>query len=97
MIGFDLTEENLMLEQSVREWSAVEVAPQIRQLDREHRFDKSILKKMAALGLLGLCVPKKYGGVGMDYVSLGLASEELEYVDTSLRVILSVHLGLNCL
>jgi glutaryl-CoA dehydrogenase (non-decarboxylating) len=86
-----------MLEQSVREWSAVEVAPQIRQLDREHRFDKSILKKMAALGLLGLCVPKKYGGVGMDYVSLGLASEELEYVDTSLRVILSVHLGLNCL
>ena len=97
MIGFDLTEENLMLEQSVREWSAVEVAPQIRQLDREHRFDKSILKKMAALGLLGLCVPRKYGGVGMDYVSLGLASEELEYVDTSLRVILSVHLGLNCL
>ena len=97
MIGFDLTEENLMLEQSVREWSAVEVAPQIRQLDREHRFDKSILKKMAVLGLLGLCVPKKYGGVGMDYVSLGLASEELEYVDTSLRVILSVHLGLNCL
>ena len=97
MIGFDLTEENLMLEQSVREWSAVEVAPQIRQLDREHRFDKSILKKMGALGLLGLCVPKKYGGVGMDYVSLGLASEELEYVDTSLRVILSVHLGLNCL
>ena len=97
MIGFDLTEENLMLEQSVREWSAVEVAPQIRQLDREHRFDKSILKKMAALGMLGLCVPKKYGGVGMDYVSLGLASEELEYVDTSLRVILSVDLGLNCL
>jgi glutaryl-CoA dehydrogenase (non-decarboxylating) len=97
MIGFDLTEENLMLEQSVREWSAAEVAPHIRQLDREHRFDESILKNMAALGLLGLCIPKKYGGVGMDYVSLGLASEELEYVDTSLRVILSVHLGLNCL
>ncbi len=97
MIGFDLTEENLMLERSVREWAAVEVAPQIRQLDREHRFDESVLKKMASLGLLGLCVPRKYGGVGMDYVSLGLASEELEYVDTSLRVILSVHLGLNCL
>ena len=97
MIEFNLTEENQMLEQSVREWSTAEVAPQIRQLDREHRFDESILKKMAGLGLLGLCVPKKYGGVGMDYVSLGLASEELEYVDTSLRVILSVHLGLNCL
>ena len=46
MIEFDLTEENLMLEQSVREWSAAEVAPEIRQLDREHRFDESILKKM---------------------------------------------------
>ena len=52
---------------------------------------------MAALGLLGICVPAKYGGAGMDYVSLGLACEELEYVDTSLRVILSVHVGLNSL
>jgi glutaryl-CoA dehydrogenase (non-decarboxylating) len=42
-------------------------------------------------------VPSEYGGAGMDYVSLGIASEELEYVDTSLRVILSVHVGLNCL
>ena len=54
MIGFDLTEENLMLEQSVREWSAAEVAPEIRRLDSEHRFDESVLKKMAALGLLSL-------------------------------------------
>src|SRR5213592_3258664 len=45
----------------------------------------------------GICVPSKYGGAGMDYVSFGLACEELEYVDTSLRVILSVHLGLNSL
>ena len=52
---------------------------------------------MAELGLLGICVPAAYGGAGMDYVCLGLASEELEYVDTSLRVILSVHVGLNCL
>src|SRR5471030_1609375 len=42
-------------------------------------------------------VPQKYGGAGMDYLALGLASEELEYVDTSLRVIMSVHAGLNCL
>ena len=52
---------------------------------------------MAELGLLGVSVPVEYGGAGMDYVSLGVASEELEYVDTSLRVILSVHVGLNCL
>ena len=48
---------------------------------------------MAELGLLGVCVPQQYGGAGMDYICLGLASEELEYVDTSLRVIMSVHVG----
>ena len=73
------------------------MAPHIAELDRAHRFDPRILPQMADLGLLGVCVPPEYGGAGMDYISLGLASEELEYVDTSLRVILSVHVGLNCL
>ncbi len=97
MIDFDLTEEQRLLEQSVREWGAREVAPRIRDLDREHRFDRNILPQMAKMGLLGCSVPPEYGGAGMDYISLGLVSEELEYVDTSLRVIMSVHAGLNCL
>ena len=97
MIDFDLTEEQRLLESSVREWGTREVAPRIRELDREHRFDKNILTGMADLGLLGCSVPAEYGGAGMDYISLGIISEELEYVDTSLRVIMSVHAGLNCL
>jgi glutaryl-CoA dehydrogenase (non-decarboxylating) len=97
MINFDLTEEQHLLEQSVREWAAREVAPHIHDLDREHRFDKRVFPQMAELGLLGISVPQEYGGAGMDYISLGIASEELEYVDTSLRVIMSVHAGLNCL
>jgi len=98
MSGFDLTDEQRLVEQSVREWGAREVAPRIRQLDRDHQFDRDrILGGMSQLGLLGVCVPQEYGGAGLDYVCLGLASEELEYVDTSLRVILSVHTGLNCL
>jgi glutaryl-CoA dehydrogenase (non-decarboxylating) len=98
MISFDLTEEQRLLEHSVREWGAREVAPYIRENDRSHRFDRErILGGMAQLGLLGVSVPQEYGGAGMDYISLGLASEELEYVDTSLRVIMSVHAGLNCL
>jgi len=97
VINLDLTEEQSLLEQSVREWGAKEIAPRIRELDREHRFDPNILVQMAELGLLGVCVPTQYGGSGMDYLSFGLACEEAEYVDTSLRVILSVHVGLNCL
>ncbi len=97
MIGFDLTEEQRLLAQTVREWAVREVAPRIHDLDREHRFDRSLLPQMAELGLLGISIPEAYGGAGMDYVSLGIASEELEYVDTSLRVILSVHVALNSL
>src|SRR5919106_5375356 len=97
MIDFDLTDEQQLLEQSVREWGAREMAPRIRDLDRQHRFDPAILPQMAELGLLGCSVPADYGGAGMDYISLGIISEELEYVDTSLRVIMSVHVGLNSL
>lgn len=97
MIELELTEEQRLLDQTVREWGAREVAPRIHDLDREHRFDRSLLPRMAELGLLGISIPTEYGGAGMDYVSLGLASEELEYVDTSLRVIMSVHAALNCL
>ncbi|HOU42290.1 MAG TPA: acyl-CoA dehydrogenase family protein, partial [Promineifilum sp.] len=86
-----------IMQRTVREWAERAVAPRIRELDREHRFDASILAQMADLGLLGVSVPSSYGGTGTDYISLGVASEELEYVDTSLRVILSVHVGLNSL
>jgi glutaryl-CoA dehydrogenase (non-decarboxylating) len=98
MIGFELTDEQRLLEQSVREWAAREIAPTIAEADRQHRFDRDrVLGGMARLGLLGISVPQEYGGAGMDYICLGLASEALEYVDTSLRVIMSVHAALNCL
>jgi glutaryl-CoA dehydrogenase (non-decarboxylating) len=97
MLNFELTDEQQLLEQSVREWAGREVAPRIRELDRSHTFDRGVFPQMASLGLMGICIPEQYGGAGMDYLCLGLASEELEYVDTSLRVIMSVHVGLNCL
>src|SRR5918999_2296059 len=98
MISFELSDEHRLLEQSVREWATREIAPHIKEADRQHRFDRDrVLGGMARLGLLGISVPVEYGGAGMDYVCLGIASEELEYLDTSLRVIMSVHAGLNCL
>src|SRR5213595_324725 len=96
MIDFTLNDEHRLLEQSIREWGAQNVAPFIRENDRKHHFDRDrILGGMAKLGLLGISVPQEYGGAGMDYIALGLVSEELEYIDTSLRVIMSVHAGLH--
>lgn len=95
MIDFELNEEQAAVEKMVRDWAAKTVAPKIHDLDRAHKFEPSFLKDMGEMGLLGICIPEQYGGAGMDYVSLGLASEEAEYVDTHLRVILSVHVGLN--
>jgi glutaryl-CoA dehydrogenase (non-decarboxylating) len=97
MIDFELSDEHRAVEQAVRDWAGGEVAPKIHDLDREHRFERGFLKGMADLHLLGICIPEQYGGAGMDYISLGLVSEELEYVDTHLRVIMSVHVGLNCM
>jgi glutaryl-CoA dehydrogenase (non-decarboxylating) len=97
MIDFAPSEEHEQVEKMVRDWASREVAPKIHDLDREHRFEPSFLKQMAERQLLGICLPEEYGGAGMDYISLGLACEELEYVDTHLRVIMSVHVGLNCM
>ena len=90
MIGFDLSEDHLSVESLVRELVAKEVAPNIAEQDARHFFDRTILKKMAETGLLGICIPAEHGGAGFDYISLGLACEELEYGDTSLRVIMDV-------
>jgi glutaryl-CoA dehydrogenase (non-decarboxylating) len=97
MIDFELTEDHKALQQTVRDFALKEVAPRIKELDEKQQFDRSILDKMAELNILGVCLPEEYGGAGFDYISLGLVCEELEAVDTSLRVIMSVHTGLNSL
>jgi glutaryl-CoA dehydrogenase (non-decarboxylating) len=95
VIDLELGPEHEALVDTVSDWAGREVAPKIHDLDRAHRFETGFLRQMADLQLLGICLPEEYGGAGMDYVSLGLACEELEYVDTHLRVVMSVHVGLN--
>ena len=98
MLNFELTEDHRLLEQSVREWAGARRGARASASSIARTASiPAILPQMASLGLLGISVPVEYGGAGMDYIALGLASEELEYVDTSLRVIMSVHAGLNCL
>jgi len=96
-MDFALTEEHRMVRKMVREFAEREIAPNIKEYDRKQEFDRSLLAKMGQQGLLGICIPVKYGGAGMDYISLAIACEELERVDSSARVILSVHIGLNSL
>ncbi len=97
MMNFSLTEEHQQVCEVVRELGKKYVLPGIKERDQEKRHDPALLTRMAELDLLGICIPVKYGGAGMDYISLGLACEELEYFDTSLREVLSVHVALNSL
>ena len=91
---FQLNEEHSMVQQMVRDFAQKEVAPVIQEYDRKQEMAPFVLQRMGELGILGICLPVKYGGQGMDYISLGLACEELEAVDTTLRVVMSVHVGL---
>ena len=96
-MNFELTAEQKQVRDMVREFASREVAPYIREWDAKGEFHPEVLKKLGEAGILGLPIPAQYGGAGFDYVSLALACEELEYVDTFLRVIMSVHVGLNSL
>ncbi|OGN88577.1 MAG: butyryl-CoA dehydrogenase [Chloroflexi bacterium RBG_13_48_10] len=96
-MDFALSSEHRMVQQMVRDFAEKEVAPIIKEYDRDQEMAPFILPRMGKLGILGICLPVRYGGQGMDYISLGLACEELEVVDSTLRVVLSVHIGLNSL
>src|ERR1051325_8815484 len=93
-MDFSLSPEHQMTQKMVHDFSQKEIAPIIKEYDRKQEPIPFMLKRMGELGILGVCFPVRYGGQGMDYVSLGLACEELEAVDTSLRVAMSVHGGL---
>ncbi len=96
-MNFDLTDEQIQVRDMVREFARREVAPFIQEWDARGEFHREVLTNMGELGILGLPIPEAYGGSGFDYVSLALACAELEYVDTFMRVVMSVHVGLNSL
>ena len=96
-MDFQYTDEHRMVEKMVYDFIRKEVAPIIKDHDRNHTFPHELLPRMAELGFLGICLPVKYGGAGMDYISLGIISEGLEYGDMSLRETVAVHLALHAL
>ncbi len=93
-MDFSLNQEQQMTQKMVRDFAQKEIAHVIKEYDRKQEPIPFMLKRMGELGILGLPFPVRYGGQGMDFVSWGLACEELEAVDTHLRVVMSVHTGL---
>ncbi|MGD8596408.1 MAG: acyl-CoA dehydrogenase family protein, partial [Anaerolineae bacterium] len=93
-MDFALTNEQRQAAEMVRRFAEKEVAPSIQEWDRKQDMNPIVLPRMAELGILGINIPVKYGGQGYDYVTLGLVCEELERVDSTLRVVMSVHMGL---
>lgn len=96
-MDFSFSEEQNMLRATVRGFVDKEIMPHISKWDREGKSDPAIYQKLADLGLMGVCIPEKYGGSGMDYNSLAIVCEELERGDTAFRTAVSVHIGLNSL
>jgi glutaryl-CoA dehydrogenase (non-decarboxylating) len=94
-MDFSLTEEQSQARKMVRDFVAKEVIPTIGDWDRKQEMNPDTLPRMAELGILGINIPVRYGGQGFDYTTLGLVCEELERGDTTLRVVMSVHMGLN--
>lgn len=93
-MDFSLSPEHQMTQKMVRDFAQKEIGPVIKEYDRRQEPIPFALQRMGELGILGLPFPVRYGGAGMDYIAWGLACEELEAVDTSLRVVMSVHTGL---
>ena len=97
MIDFSLTDAQREVQRTARAFAEREILPRVRELDETSTYDRTLYEKMGSEGLLGLPIPERYGGAGMDYIAFALLCEEMERADTAFRVILSVHTGLNSL
>lgn len=95
MMDFALSDEQQMVKDMVRSFVDKEIMPHIQEWDANQHFEKSIMKRLAELNLMGVCIPEAYGGTGMDYNTLAIVCEELERGDTAFRTAVSVHTGLN--
>lgn len=95
-MNFQLTEEQLAVRDAAREFAQSELLPGVIERDSEAKFPKEQVKKMGALGFLGMMVDPKYNGGGMDSVSYAIAMEELSKVDASASVAMSVNNSLVC-
>jgi alkylation response protein AidB-like acyl-CoA dehydrogenase len=93
-MDFDLSDEQRLLRDTVRDFARQEVAPVAEELDREHRFPYELVEKMGKLGLMGIPFPQEYGGGGADTLAYALAVEELTRIDSSVAITMAAHTSL---
>jgi hypothetical protein len=93
-LDFQLNDEQLQLQKSVREFAEREILPHVMEWDEESRFPLETVKELGRLGLLGVIFPPEYGGAGMGYVEYVLAIEELSRVDGSVGIVVAAHTSL---
>ncbi len=95
-MDFQLSEEHLLIQRTVREFAEKEIAPRAEEIDATDKFPTDLFKRMAELGILGIPFSETYGGAGGDYISLLLALEEIARVSGSMAIILDAHTSLCC-
>lgn len=95
-MNFQLSEEQLMIQQAARDFAKAELLPGVIERDETSTFPYEAVKKMGELGFLGMMVDPKYGGSGLDSVSYVIAMEEIAKVDASAAVVMSVNNSLVC-
>ena len=93
-MDLDLTAEQQLIRDTVREFARERVAPVAEELDRESRFPVELVREMAELGLLGIPIPEEHGGAGGDTLSYALAIEELTRIDSSVAITVAAHTSL---
>jgi alkylation response protein AidB-like acyl-CoA dehydrogenase len=97
MLGIiELSDEQKMIVEQVRNFAQKEIAPRAEAIDREEKFPTEIVQKLGEMGLLGLNVEPEYGGAGLDYLTYALVGEELNAACASTGVIFSAHNSLAC-
>jgi short/branched chain acyl-CoA dehydrogenase len=96
-LNFDLTQEQQLVRDTVREFAESRIAPVAAKLDREHRFPYELVAELAELGLMGMTVPEEYGGAGADTLSYAVAIEELTRIDSSVAITVAAHHSLGTL
>src|SRR5213592_793193 len=96
-MDFTLTDEQRLIQDTVRAFVDERVLPVAVENDIAHRLDLELIDGMAELGILGIVIPEEYGGAGLDFVAEALACEEIERGEAAFRTLISVHVGLNSL